>query len=313
MLVVLAVCALACSDALSRLTEPNHPPPQDSTGIPAPETVTGCATFDVRLNGSSVAVTSVPEVGCGPVTPILAGTATFNSATSTLSIPLALRNDGRLRLHAPAAVSVASDSVVFQTAVGRNHPALSVVQSDSGDIVSRDSVRMNYKTAFPASVVRRTAAVWLPPHGTSSPRTLLVTLPAAASVVHIRVHAMATYVFTVPMDAPSGSADSTLISARAPANILAKDPHFGYRVSREWLWVSFTPTATKEDRQAAIDAVNSTVVGGMRLGSAHRYFVHVPVPSDSGGSFLAHAIATLNAQPGIAHVDADYVDGPVAQ
>ena len=312
MLVALAMCALACSDALSRITQPTRALSQDSSGIPAPETVAGCASFEVQLHGGSVVVVSEPDTDCGPLTPVLAGRATYNVANSVLQLPIALRNDGRLRLHAPSFLGVARDSVVVNGG-GGSHVTLSVTPLEGGDVVRGDSVHLNYNATLPTSPHSSDKSAFLAPHDTSLARTLLVTLPKGATSVVLRVRATGTYVFTVPVDAPTRSADSTLIAARAKANILVRDPHFGYRVSRAWLWLSFTKSATKEDRQAAVDAVNGIVVGGMRLGSAHRYFVHVPVPTDSGGGPLARAIATLNKQAGVAHVDADYVDGPTAQ
>lgn len=317
MLVVLAMCSLACPNG-APLIQSALFASQDTTAIPRPQTVVGCAAFDIRVqHDASVIVTPVPSAPCGPVQPVVVGSPFFDVSTGYLRLGLALHNAGRLRLSPPTSLELRADSVRIASDLQPVHSSIAVARSDEplsvGDTVDRrgQRVHLSYDT-----YLRRdagdTVRSFLASGDTSRARVVFVLMPPAVArmTVRIIVHARGSHVFTVPSEAPPRSPDAVLIAARRPENILARDPHFGHRVSRAWLWLTFTTSATEEDRQAAIDAVNGTVVGGMHLGHGI-YYLHVPVPADSGGGPLARARATLNAQPGVAHADADYVDGPV--
>jgi hypothetical protein len=320
MLVILAVCSLACSNGASRLP-PSSVEFQDTTSVPGPQTVVGCTAFDVQVHrDASVTVTPVSVAPSGPVRPVIVGSPFFDVSTGYLRLGIALHNTGRLRLSPPSSLELRTDSVVNASDLHPVRSSIVVAPSDKrlsvGDTIDRrgQRVRLSYD-AYLKRGVGDTGRSFLASGDTSLARVVFVLMPPAVTgmTVRIIVHARASYVFTVPIEAPPRSPDSVLITARLPANILVHDPHFGFRVSRAWLWLTFTKSATEEDRQAAVDAVDGIVVGGMHLGGLRRYYLQVPAPPDSGGGPLARAKATLSAQPGVAHVDADYVDGPVAQ
>jgi hypothetical protein len=320
MLVILTMCLLACSNGVSRSTTLTWLPSQDTTAIPRPQTVEGCAAFDVRVQqNASVIVTPVRSAPCGPVQPVVVGSPFFDVSSGYLRLGVALRNSGRLRLRPPSSLELRGDSVLIASnlnpvrtsiTIGRSAEGLSL--GDTVDPLGQ-RVHLSYD-AYLGRGVGETPQLFLASGDTSRARVIFVRMPpgVAGMTVRIIVQTRASHVFTVPVEAPLRSPDSVLIAARRPDNILVRDPHFGFRVSRAWLWLTFTKGATEEDRQAAVDAVNGIVVGGVHLGHG-MYYVHVPVPVDSGGGPLARAMATLREQPGVANVFADYVDGPVAE
>jgi hypothetical protein len=78
-------------------------------------------------------------------------------------------------------------------------------------------------------------------------------------------------------------------------NIIENTPYITGGYLKNILTVFFTQGATQQERQAAVDKVSGTVVGGVRFGSDGVYYVQVA--SDSTGALLAAAKDSLNALP----------------
>ena len=81
----------------------------------------------------------------------------------------------------------------------------------------------------------------------------------------------------VPATAPDSVPTALWDSIIAPANILVDPPGLGGSVLRDLVYVQFRASATQADRQAAIDAIGGTVVGGMKIGGPE-YFYAVRLP-----------------------------------
>ena len=159
-------------------------------------------------------------------------------------------------------------------------------------------------TAFPNIGVHATlGAVMLnaPPPGAFGSRSNVDKLEIGIS------GAIATFDFElnnpdpVPATAPDSVPAALWDSIIAPSNILTNAPGISGRIVRDLVYVKFFPSATQSDRQAAIDAVNGRVVGGMRLGGPEHYYAvrlpYVLAPGDSTSGIVLRAEALLLQNP----------------
>ena len=86
--------------------------------------------------------------------------------------------------------------------------------------------------------------------------------------------------YPVPAQAP----DSVPAWVRADSNLAGPSAHIPVRFRKNLLVVQFQRQATQAERQAAIDLVAGTVVGGGGGGSGGIYLVRVPGPGDGPAS-----------------------------
>lgn len=109
----------------------------------------------------------------------------------------------------------------------------------------------------------------------------------------------------VPAEAP----DSVPAWVRADSNFAAPSAYIPVRFRRNILVVHFRRTATQAERQAALDLVSGTVVGGHsgRTGNGF-YIVRVADPGD--GSRLVEASDQLDALPQVTSAGPDIEVGP---
>jgi hypothetical protein len=75
---------------------------------------------------------------------------------------------------------------------------------------------------------------------------------------------------------------------------------------KDLIAVLFAPSASQAQRQAAIDAVDGTVVGGARLNGVDGLYL-VSLPRDTTHSRLFQAMVTLKAMPGVVSAQPDYI------
>jgi len=321
----------------------------DSLVVPPPITKTGCATFDVQITGSAdVIVTLAPGASCGPITPVVAGAPSLDPSRRIVHVPIALHNGGEVELHAPASVvadiegikttaaapSLRPDTV--PTAVspiafsprsplpGMPDPVLHSVGAD----VQRDSgrrkpaqARWSYDTLLHvptgAQLTASDGSIVLPPGATSMARSIDLVIPPGMTEVRFTLRGFGTYVLTVAARPPDTVPLDQLRDSRFPDNVITGDPRFPGRVVRNKLWLLFRPTATAEQRQAAIEAINGIIVGGTVFGTGNRYpppsgphtlryyYVAFPAYPDSGAAPLARAIRTLAPLPQVQDVRPD--------
>ena len=78
------------------------------------------------------------------------------------------------------------------------------------------------------------------------------------------------------------------------------------------LTVIFTPSSTRAEKQAAVEAVQGTVIGGGLVGSSWGYY-YVRLPHDGSGAELTKAIAILEALPQVQVVALTYRADPGAR
>jgi hypothetical protein len=307
MLVLLSVCAIACSDALTRLTEPSVSTAQDSATVPPPITVEGCAVLDVRVQeNASVLVTSESSVSCGPVQPVIVGSPFYDVSTSRLRIGLALHNSGRLRFTRPTSLSIAPDSSPAPAGPQAIAPFVSVTRAEPGDVI--DPLGQHTQLSYQALLERRadTGQAFLLPGDTSAGRTLFVRIPPSASkrMVRLLIHTRATYVFTVPSRAPRSTSAAIIREARDSSHYA----YLGHGIfARDKLTVRFQKSASEQDRQAAIDAIDGTVIGG----TGGDYYIRIPaLTTDRAGSAVNHALTVLKQQRGVASAGLDLINIP---
>ena len=105
----------------------------------------------------------------------------------------------------------------------------------------------------------------------------------------------------VSASAPDSGSRALWDSIIAPANILHDPPGLSGSYIRDLVYVKFLPTATQADRQAAIDAVQGTVVGGMNIGGPERFYAvriaYVLLPGDGTSGPILRPRAAFMANP----------------
>jgi len=148
-------------------------------------------------------------------------------------------------------------------------------------------------------------SIVLPPGDTSAARPITIAVPRGVTAFRVSLQGEGLYVFTVPGRAPDTVPREEMEDSRAPDNLVTNDPHYPGRVVRNKLWLMFRPDATPEARQAAVDAVDGVVVGGMLRGQARYYYLRIPANPDSGAAPLEHALRTLAPLPQVQDVMVD--------
>lgn len=301
MLAALAICLLNCTDSLTRLVGPHSPSSQDSSVIPAPEVKHGCALVEIRIANGTATTASVPTSSCGPVIPAVAAAPTFDATKRVLSLPIAIRNGGPINVHAPVAVSAVADSITVTAPSGQAGAKPSFVGTalPSGDMVTAARGSWSFDrfltdTGHSKTVIHSTE--------TSPSRWIQVVVPANVTTFRLPLRASGTYVFSIAMRPTRVSSEGELADSHKLENRITLDKEKEHPAVRNKLWLEFKNDATIEDRQAALDAVDGTVVGGMWIGVGRYYYVRIPSPPDSGAGPLLRAIEKLKAMPGVAWV-----------
>ena len=110
----------------------------------------------------------------------------------------------------------------------------------------------------------------------------------------------------IPASAPDSIPTALWDSLSRPANVLQDPPTVTGSVIRDLIYVRFLAGTSVGDRQAAIDLVHGTVVGGLPLGDPeHFYAIRLPYvlgPGDSTSGPILRAQATLSQLPTVSSV-----------
>lgn len=111
---------------------------------------------------------------------------------------------------------------------------------------------------------------------------------------------------TVPASAPDSIPTALWDSIASPANTLQDPPSVTGSVIRDLVYVSFVHGTSVGDRQAAIDLVHGTVIGGLPIGEQERFYaVRIPYVLGAGDSTsgpLLRAQAALQRLPTVSDV-----------
>jgi hypothetical protein len=212
---------------------------------------------------------------------------------------------GRLKLSTPLAITAQSDSITINgTAAGSTVQFINTAPLP-GDSVTRAGHYARWSFDGSISETKPSSKVSLSLHvgDTTDMRNAVVLLPTGVTKLRITVQGTAQYVFTVPIVPPP-----------TPASVIQEGSDTAHLVpggrspfSRDKLLLRFAKGATIIDKQAAIDAVDGTVVGG-GLGE---YYVRISVPtSDKSGKTVVHAINILRKQHGVKAANIDVPGGP---
>jgi hypothetical protein len=318
---IVAAPLVPATSASAQQAHGKRPAPSsaDSLLVPPPATATGCATFDVEVDQSSqVTVTSVPTPGCGPITPVIAGGPTFESADRIIHIPIALYNGGVDQLHAPA-------SVVARAIEGGPQPQYLGVSvrrdsTNAGETLARWSYDTLLRNCNAPPVTAADGSTVLPATATSEARSIDLHLAPGVTGTRVALTGSGTYLLTVAARPPDSVSAEEMHDSRSADNVIGGDPRFPGRVVRNKLWLLFRRGATAEQREAAVEAINGQVVGGAIVGVGNHYpppsgphllryyYVAFPAYPDSGAAPLERAIRTLAPLAQVQDVHADVLD-----
>jgi hypothetical protein len=310
--------------------------PADSLAVPPPTLKTGCATFELTIDGEAhVAVVPVHGAQCGPIGPVIVGIPSLDAGRRIVHIPVALHSGGQNQLHWPAWLAAPEGSIVttaetpsanasserpIATPASSPHYADGDPHEDSAGAEpvlaqwSYDTVQL---TARGSPVRAADGSVVLRPDATSAARLIDLEVPPGVTGVRITLRGFGTYVLTVPSRPADTVPAHELLDSRSPGNVITGDPHFPGRVVRDRLWLLFRTGATAEQREAAVEAVNGIVLGGIERGTGNGYppphgprrvryyYVGFPAYPDSGAGPLERAIHVLALLPQVQDVRAD--------
>ncbi len=293
---VVAALAFACTSPTAPLARPSQSAQDTAVVAAPPEQKQGCSVVAVSLGPSGARTTTTPNSTCGPAQPALVGGATFDPGTRVLTLPVAIHDGGRLRLHGPLTVTVSTSDVTVSA--GRSTGSFQFVNFDSGSAAYgkwRISLSQSGQTTKAASGAE--SGAFVAPGAQSPTRALSVRVPTGVTAFDLKLRGVGQYVYTIPLRPPPQTARSVLAAERDSANMV-----HGRMFMRDKLLVRFNADATLDDRQAAIDAVDGTVVGG-GLGD---YYVRIPASaSDTSGTAVVHAIHVLSKMTGVHRASLD--------
>lgn len=286
---------------------------RDLGRVPSPEIRGGCSTFEVQIEAEGlVTLVPVPATLCGPVTPVIAN-GRVDRGHEVLHLSVAVRNDGVLRLHQPVLVTADSGSLVPEQQ-GGGRPRFLGKPSEHASRNHQGGMQWSFDGSIPkaeesaSSNSAKSVSQYLGPRATSSYQIIDIALSNHVKAFKVTLGASGRIVFTVPDRAPSRTDTAELRDSRSSRNVLTNDTLYAGHLVRNKLWVRFKPTATEDDRQAAIDSVDGVVVGGSDIGVDGLYYVRIPAPPNTRSGPVRHAMAILANLPQVARVLPDLLD-----
>lgn len=301
--VSLAMCTLfACSTHSSNPTAPGGRMRPDSLP-PTAVTISGEATYEVTLATSGTRPTVVPVSMTGAILPSV-NTAADLGPDSVLSLPVALHNPGALRAYAPASISIGSDAFVIEGG-GPTRGTFQLV-GPAQLTRTRGSTDLTFATVLDATAVNPAGKRYIAPGGTSPVQLLSVKVPAGVRQFRVTIRATALRIYTIGSSAPRHEPDS--IRASDGATVYPPGAFGKLRVTRDRVWLVFRHDASLDQRQAALDAVDGTVLGGRTLGAPDAYYVQIPATSGDSPVGLSIAITKLLQMPGVRFVEPHYLN-----
>lgn len=297
---LLLLGAVACRDLLTAV--PGGDLLADALGLAAEAPVPrGGAHFELTFSGrDDVDVRVLAEADdCGPLRQVVVGSPRYDRQRGLLVLPIALKKTGSARLRAPARLHGWTDSLIVADPPG-------LAQASAGTyarFATPDTVLGNDAARYARSVVWRfdtllvagaPAAGQVLAGGATSDVGLL-EMPVHQGVRRLRVALWAEAV-AARQPVPAVAPDSIPQWVTAEANIVSDPARAPVRYAADVIWVEFHPTATQQQRQDAVDAVDGEVIGGLNSGEGEGQYL---IRLRARGEFdpLARAVDFLSALP----------------
>jgi hypothetical protein len=279
-----AAVAIACTDRLPTL--PLNAP-ADAVRASAPEPVRGCARLEVSLAGLNGAEVQVAvSADCGPLAPVVAGEAVFDRSAGALRIPVAVENRGTVSVRLPALLQGWPDSLRVLAPPGK----VKNRHDDYLSFVSPDSVADG---AYVWRAHGAEEAATLASGATSQPRWIEIAVHPGVRRLSVVLHAKA-----MRASAP--------VPALAPDSVprWVYDPAFMVEGGSGWyltnvVIVRFNKGTPQEVRQAAIDAIGGTVVGGRKGPYSDDGAYYVRVEGDGSLDTIFRFASEARRLPGV--------------
>jgi hypothetical protein len=243
------------------------------------------------------------QPSCGPIVPVLDSTATYDPATQTIRLPIALANTWAREVETPARACAWNDSITITSPGGLvndtsgNHLRLSNADSTIGATASRlvgarlrRFDKLLAPRARPAGARGRRHAGpatwglrWIEIHVVSGSPTAFTVVP----------HAAAENAHPISMAAPEGEPAGMYDDTNLIADVAGLGPG---KVVKNIIDMVFVATATQAERQAAVDSINGVAVGGVQVAHNGDGFYLIRIPADSATAIGA-ALQKLRALP----------------
>jgi subtilase family protein len=111
---------------------------------------------------------------------------------------------------------------------------------------------------------------------------------------------------------PATAPDSVPTGYYAAANLVRNDARFSFAFFRDVVAVLFSPTTSVAERQAAVDSIGGTVVGGVRLDGVDGFYL-IALPPDNQNDRVIDAAERLNEMLAVRVAMPDFVlENPAA-
>jgi hypothetical protein len=265
----------------------------------------GCTHLDFTLTGNDGPqfVERAGTADCGPLKPVIAGTATYDRQRAVLRVPVALVNGGTTKLRAPARLFGWTDSLVVIEA-----PGLALAPAGTyASILATDTTLAADVPAFPGAAAWRfdsllvtgaaPTAQLLAPGDTSAVRWLELSLHNGVRKMRVTFWAEAR---PARPPVPAVAPDSVPPWVYADSNIVDDEVQANFRYAANAIWIEFRPNASIAQRETALDAVAGEVVGGRSSEFGEGLYL---VRIEAGRRFapLAAAVDSLNTMPQVAY------------
>lgn len=292
--VVGATC-LACGADAPAPTQPGRLQPPVHVNQQVSD---GCTRFALRVvNGAPVVEALYNTTGC-PTDQLKLETDSapvFDAATGRLRVPLVIRNTGSVAVVAPARIRFVADSAQFLNGQGQVIPGLPDIVAVNYDTANANGRvgQWRYDTLLAASGTPQVLA----PGAVSRRRWLEFAGTSWSQIVRIKLPTVGTVVGSVPMIPPDSFPRALVVDS----NMVFAPAQSTFRVAKNALLLMFVAGATSAQRQAAVDLIAGTVVGGFRLfGDGDGEYVIQVAPHPQAATVFT-AIAALQALPYVAH------------
>ena len=228
----------------------------------------GCSTLRVELSPSGgVTAATLPAFECGPIVPTLAGTPTFDSASRSLHLPIALVNGWSRGVVAPIELYAWNDSIAIERPTGLTNTAagkvLRLTPPDEGGWSDGGTILNTPRWSFQKQMSSDEARAILREGARTPARDVVIRVqPGNPTAFTIRLRAQARRAQSFSVYPPAG----------VPPWVTADSNRVSY-FSKHVLLVAFREGASRAAIQAALDSVDGAVISGAGMGL---YVVRIP-------------------------------------
>jgi hypothetical protein len=261
--------------------------------------VRGCESFRVEVDeAKAVRASIVPGSYCGPIVPVLAEPATFDSASRTLRLDVAIANTWTREVTAPMELYAWNDSINIAgsqaPAGGAARRAARLEPSTNAGWNDDATIHSGERWSFELMWNRDGQYSVLPPGMRTPSRELRIRLPAGVSAFTIRLRVQTRNRRSVP----------AAVAEHPPSWIYADSAHIKNAdgmvpVVRNVLDVAFAYGASRESMQAVIDSVQGRIIGGWGSLGAHV----IVVKTDGSLEDLKRLEKKLKSMPQVSFAD----------